>query len=139
MPIDSPMDLPPAILQFLGSLAAILVLAALAWAMKLGPERRLHDEAEALAAAEEAVSGFDPVEIALDRDGRGALLRDAAGRILLLRPHGTNFAGRLLSPEASASMEDNTLVIDTAERTFGVARLRLDEPSAWMQAIEAIQ
>ena len=139
MPIDSPMDLPPALLQFLGSLAAILVLAALAWAMRLGPERTFQDEAEARAAADEAVSGFDPVEIALDRDGRGALLRNVQGQILLLRPHGTNWAGRILTADARVRIEGEALVIDTPERTFGTARLQLHEPSAWMQAIEAIE
>ena len=133
------MDLPPALLQFLGSLAAILALAGLAWWMKLGPEPRLADEDAARAAADEAVSGFVPVHIGLDREGRGALMRDAAGRVLLLRPHGVHFAGRLLTTIASATIEGDTLVVDTAEKRFGSARLVLDDPSAWVQAIEAIK
>ncbi len=133
------MDLPPALLQFLGSLVAILALAAIAWAMKLGPERRLTSPEEALEAAEEAVSGFDAVALALDADGRGALLRDAQRRILLLRPHGTHFAGRILTAAAKARLEGDALVIDTAEKRYGAARLRVDEADAWMQAIEAIE
>ena len=133
------MTLPPALLQFLGSLAAILVLAAVAWRLKLGPEPRLEDEKAACRAADEAVSGFEPVAIGLDREGRGALLRDAGGRILLLRPHGSHFAGRLLSDRADARIEDGVLFIDTAEKRYGSARLALADASAWMQAIEAIK
>ena len=139
MPIRGAMELPPALLQFLGSLAAILVLAWLARAMKLGPDRTLDDAAAAQEAAEEAVSGFTAVETALDEWGRGALLRDAAGRILLLRPHGTHFAGRILTGAATARIEKDILVVDTAEKRYGAAHLRLAQPSAWMQAIAAIE
>ena len=133
------MDLPPALLQFLGSLAAILALAGLAWWMKLGPEPRLADEDAARAAADEAVSGFIPAAIGLDRDGRGALMRDAEGRVLLLRPHGVHFAGRMLTPLASATIDGDALLVDTAEKRYGAARLVLGDPSAWVQAIEAIK
>ena len=133
------MDLPPALVQFLGSLIAILALAGIALWLKLGPTPRLSDEDEARAAADEAVSGFEPVEIGLDREGRGALLRDAEGRILLLRPHGTHFAGRLLTPAARMELDGEVLSVDTAERRFGTARLTLDDPSAWMQALDAIK
>ncbi len=133
------MTLPPALLQFLGSLAAILVLAAIAWRLKLGPEPRLDDENAARRAADEAVSGFEPVAIGLDTEGRGALLRDAAGRVLLLRPHGSHFAGRLLSDRADARIEDGVLLVDTAEKRYGSARLELADAPAWMQAIEAIK
>ncbi|WP_247717894.1 hypothetical protein [Qipengyuania proteolytica] len=133
------MDLPPALIQFLGSLFAILALAALARWLKLGPEPRLESDEAAREAADEAISGFVPLRIGRDRDGRGALLSDSTGRVLLLRPHGTMFAGRLLTARASAHIELDVLVIDTAERRFGTARLTLDDPSAWMQAIAAIK
>ncbi|WP_369026579.1 hypothetical protein [Qipengyuania sp. RANM35] len=130
--------LPPALIQFLGSLAAILALAAIAWWLKLGPTPRLADREAALGAADEAVSGFLAVDCAIDEDGHGALLRDASGRILLLRPHGSHFAGRVLTRAATARIEGGTLVIDTAEKRYGAARLKLADASAWMQAIEGI-
>lgn len=133
------MNLPPALIQFLGSLVAILALAALAWWLKLGPEPRLESDEAARIAADEAISGFTPVRIARDRDRRGAVLSDSSGRILLLKPHGTMFAGRLLTAKASAHIEEDTLVVDTAEKRFGSVRLILDDPSAWMQAIAAIE
>ena len=132
------MDLPPALLQFLGSLAAILALAGLAWWMKLGPQTALANEDEARFAANEAVDGFTATEVALDKQGRGALLGDAQGRILLLRPHGTHFAGRVLTGEAKARVDGPTLVIDTAERRYGSARLAVPDPQAWVKRIEAI-
>lgn len=133
------MDLPPALLQFLGSLAAILALAGIAWWLKLGPAPRLADDAAARAAADEAVSGFDAVAIGLDSKGRGALLRDATGRVLLLRTHGVHFAGRILGPDANTEVFDRTIVIDTGERRYGAARLELDDPASWAKAIEAIE
>ena len=129
----------PQLLQFLGSLAAILVLAGIAWGLKLGPERKLDSEEDARRAADEAVDGFAPILLSLDRDGRGALLSDASGQVLLLRPHGTHFAGRILTPAASAAIEGNTLIIDTAEKRYGAARLVLDDAPAWVQRIEAIK
>lgn len=133
------MDLPPALLQFTGSLAAILALAGLAWWLKLGPAPRLADVESAHAAADQAVSGFEPVAISLDHEGHGAIMRDAAGRILLLRPHGGHFAGRILTGQALARVEDRTLIIDTAERRYGAARLQVDDAAAWVQAIEALE
>lgn len=132
------MDLPPALLQFLGSLAAILIVFAIARALKLGPAPRLASEDEARAAANEAVDGFAATQVGLDREGRGALLRDASGRVLLLRVHGVHFAGRLLTPAASARIEGGALLVDTAERRYGAARLKIEDPQAWVKQIEAI-
>ena len=133
------MEIPPALLQFVGSLAAIVALAALARWLKLGPARRLENENDARRQASEAVDGFVPVEIALDHDGRAALLRDGAGQILLLRQHGTHFAGRVLTPAAYARIDGEALVVDTAEKRYGGVRLELDDPSLWVQHIESIK
>ena len=133
------MEIPPALLQLVGSLAAIAALAALAWWLKLGPARRLESEADARREASEAADGFEPVEVALDREGRAALLRDGAGHILLLRQHGTHFAGRLLTPAAHARIDDRALVVDTAEKRYGRVRLELGDPSAWLAHIESIE
>ncbi|MEX0342460.1 MAG: hypothetical protein AB3N06_07730 [Erythrobacter sp.] len=131
--------MPPALLQFLGSLGAILALGWLAYRLKLGPAPRLEDEAAARRAADEAVSGFEPVAIGLDRDGSGAVMRDAAGRLLLLRRHGVHFAGRLLTPDAHARIQGDTLVVDTAEKRYGEARLVLRDPAHWVSAVEAMR
>ena len=139
VPIRFAMDIPPALLQFLVSLVAILALAGLARWLGLGPEQRLGSEGEARRAAAEAVAGFEAETLAVDMQGRGAILKDRDGRILLLRPHGSQIAGRILTPAASARLEEGVLVVDTAERRYGAARLRIQDASAWMQAVEALK
>lgn len=133
------MNLHPALLQFLGSLAAILALAGLAWWLKLGAAPRLTDEAAARRAAEEAESGFDPVAVTLDREGRGALLRDRAGRILLLRAHGSHFAGRILPPHTRVTQDAGTLEIDPGERFYGRVSLAVEDAPGWAQRIERLE
>ena len=134
-----PCEMDPQVLQFLGSLAAILVLGGIAWGLKLGPEPSLRDEDDARHAAREAIDGFEPVHLSLDLDGRGALLQDARGNILLLRPHGTHFAGRILTTAAAAVLDGEVLRIDTAEKRFGMTYFRIADAPAWVQRIEAIK
>ncbi len=111
--------------QILVSLAAIFGLAWLASRMGLGGDVRLRDEGEAKALAQAAVCGFEPVDTVLDRAGIGALLRDANGRIILLRRHGVHFAARLLSSHEGARLDRNFLIISTGERSFGLVTLDL--------------
>ena len=125
------MEIPPDLLRFGGSLVAIVLLAGLAWWLKLGPQRPLDSDDAAREAAREALDGFEPVAVARDREGRAALLRDREGRILLLRQHGTHFAGRLLGPAATARIEDGVLVVDSGERRYGSVRLTLDDSETW--------
>ena len=133
------MNLSPALIQFVGSLAAILALAGVARWLRLGPEPRLASDEAARIAADEAVSGFEPVAIGRDREGRGAVMRDSAGRVLLLRPHGGHFAGRLLARETRVRRDGDTLEIDPGERRYGTASLVLDDPETWVAAIDAIR
>lgn len=122
-------------MRFAGSLVAILLLAGLAWWLKLGPQRRLDSDDAAREAAHEALDGFEPVAMARDRDGRATLLRDAEGRVLLLRQHGSHFAGRLLDQKARARIEGGALIVDNGERRYGVVRLDIAEPETWRDAI----
>lgn len=131
------MNIPPDLVQFLGSLVAILLTGLLAYWLRLGPPPLLENEDEALVAAEAAMPSFEPTEVALDRDGRGALFRDRAGRILVLKPHGSHFAARVLATGARAEQLDDGLLISTGERRFGGVKLRLQDASAWARAVEA--
>ena len=133
------MDAPPALLQFIASLMAILALAGVARWLRLGAAPRLGDENAARIAAQEAVAGFDPVAIAVDRQGRGALLRDASGQVMVLRQHGAHFAGRLLAPTATARRDGDMLIVDTADRRFGVARLEVADADAWANVIAQLR
>ena len=79
-----------------GSILAIFFVYWLVKRMGLGGDIRIRDEAHARQLADEALCGFDPVDIVLDRAGIAALLRDAEGRHMLVRRHGVQFVGRLL-------------------------------------------
>ena len=129
------MGIPPDLLRFAGSLAAILLLAGLAWWLRLGPQRSLESDDAARDAARDALDGFEPIALARDREGSAALLRDAEGRILLIRQHGSHFAGRLLDTRASARIVEGALLVDSGEKRYGATRLELDDPEPWRAAI----
>lgn len=126
------------LLQFAGSLAAVAMLVLVAWRLRLGGEARISNEAEARELADDALCGFEPETVALDRAGHGALLCDAAGRIVLLAPHGSRFVGRLLDGRARARVEGERLVVRVGETRFAPATLEVADADAWSRAIEAL-
>ncbi len=109
------------------SLVAILALAWLARWMDLGGDVRLRDADHARFLAGEAIEGFEPVDLTLDKAGIGALLRDASGRQMLLRRHGTAWVGRLLDHNTEARLDRDFLTIGTGEKYFGTITLHLGE------------
>ena len=126
-------------LQFGGSLAAILALAWLARRLGLGGDPRLRDPDEARRLAGEALCGFEAQEVALDRAGIGALLRDSAGRIMLLRRHGVHWVARLLDSHAGVRLDRSFITIATGDRTFGAITLDLgDRAQAWASSLRRI-
>lgn len=132
----------PELLQFLVSLVAILALAGIARWLELGGKPMLEDDESIRRAAGEAVFGYEPVAIARDREGRGAIMRDAGGRLLLLKPHGNRFAARLLAAAAQAQIWRDlgkaSLEIDCGERRFGTVHLEIEQPEAWADAINRL-
>ncbi len=133
------MNVSPELLQFAGSLVAILALAGIARALKLGGEPKLVQDDDARGAASEAVEGFRPVAISRDREGRGAILRDAAGRVLVLKPHGNFFVGRVLTAAARARLgSTSALEIDSGERRYGKVSLDIDDAAAWAKVVNAL-
>jgi hypothetical protein len=126
-------------LQFGGSLLAILALAWLARRLGLGGDARIRDEAHLRELAEEALCGFEPVAVAIDRAGFAALARDGAGRIMLLRRHGAHFASRLLDSHANARLDRNLLVVGTADKRFGEVTLDLGKDAqAWAASLRRL-
>lgn len=138
VPIVNVMDIPPELIQLAGSLVAILALAGIARWLKLGKPVPISSLDEARLAAKEAVHGFDAIELAVDRDGRGAILRDTAGRILLLKQHGNKFAGRILGGHARAAAKGNLLNIESGEKRFGVIAILVDGAPKWADAINQL-
>ncbi|MBI1402929.1 MAG: hypothetical protein GC147_06930 [Porphyrobacter sp.] len=128
----------PLLLQFGGSLVAILALAGLAYWLKLGGMPRLDSDEAVRRVADEIADGFVPTAIARDAEGRAALARDAAGRIMLIKRHGNRFAGRLLGPGARTRSAAEMLEVDCGEPRFGRVALMLDEPRAWAAAIDGL-
>ena len=127
-------------LQFAGSLAAILLLAWLAHRLGLGGDERLRDIEDARRLAEEAVCGFDALDIVLDRAGIGALVRDAQGRVLLLRRHGARWVARFVDSASGISLDRNFLTVATSEKTFGSATLDLgDQAQVWAASLRRVK
>ena len=84
--------------------------------------------------ADQVVCGFEPVDIAIDKAGIGALMRDAGGRHLLVRRHGAQFAGRLLDRHSDSRLDQNFLTVGTGEKTFGKVTLNLGPQAQYWAA-----
>jgi hypothetical protein len=120
------------LLKLAGSIAAIVFIAWLARFWRLGGDVRIRSEAQAREIAQETLCGFDPVEIAIDKAGMAALMRDANGRHLLVRRHGVQWAGRLLDRHNDSRLDQNFLTVGTGEKTFGSVTLNLGaQASHW--------
>ena len=117
-----------------GSILAIVLLAWTAERMGLGGDIRIRDEDHARRLADEAICGFEPTDIVLDRAGMGALMKDAAGRHLLIRRHGAQFAGRLLDGHSDSRLDQNFLTIGTGEKSFGKVTLNLGAEAQYWAA-----
>ena len=127
------------LIQMGASLLAILALAWIALKLGLGGDSRIRDEAHLRELAEEALYGFEPVEIAIDRAGLAALARDAEGQVMLLRRHGAHFASRLLDGHTHARLDRHFLVVGTSDRRFGEITLDLGDAAAtWAASLRRL-
>ena len=83
--------------------------------------------------------GFDPAEAAVSRDGASAIVAEKTGRIMVLRSHGAQFAGRVLEPGSTTQVESHTLTVTPADRRYGPVTLDLgDQAQAWAARIDAL-
>ena len=128
------------LLKLGGSIAAILFIAWFARFLRLGGDVRIRSEEQAREIANETCCGFDPVEIAIDKAGIAALLRDADGRHLLVRRHGVQWAGRLLDRHNDSRLDQNFLTVGTGEKTFGSVTLNLgSQASHWAAGLRNLK
>lgn len=128
------------LIQIGGSLAAILTVVWLVRRMKLGGDIRISDEAHARQLADEVESGFEPVDISIDKAGYGALMRDADGRVLVLRQHGTHFAGRIMTSRPDARLDQHQLTIRPDDNWFGAVTLDLGQDAAiWASSLRRLE
>jgi hypothetical protein len=101
-----------------GSLAAVLALAGVAWALKLGRDWRIGSAEEAADAADAALVGFDTQGAVVGADGAGALAVADDGRVAVMKRHGARIAVREVAWSAVRSTPAG-IVIETGERRFG--------------------
>ena len=126
-------------LQAALSLAAILAVWGLARWMDLGGDVRIRDADHATELAGQTLCGFVPVAVSLDRARVGALLRDAQGRVMVLRRHGSHFVGRLLDSHSGVRLDHGSLVIATGEARFGTITLDLgSEAQVWAASLRRL-
>ena len=127
------------LIKLAASGGAILAVAALVRWLGLGADVRIRDADHARFLANQAVDGFEAIDVALDRAGIGALLRDAAGRQMLLRRHGAMWVGRLLDDRVEARLDRDFLTIGTGEKTFGKITLHLgDAAQVWAAGLRRL-
>jgi len=127
------------LIKLAASAIAILAVAGLVRWMGLGADVRIRNADHARFLASQAVDGFEAVDVALDRAGIGALLRDAAGRQMLLRRHGAMWVGRLLDDRVEARLDRDFLTIGTGEQTFGRITLHLgDAAQVWAAGLRRL-
>ena len=128
------------LLQFGGSLAAILALFLLAGWLKLGGVGRIDGPKHAMALASEADLHFTPRDVIVDREGRAAILFDGAA-VMLLMPHGNKFVGRVLGPAARVERTGEGLSVHSGERLHRPVEIALDheEAEAWFARLRALE
>lgn len=108
-----------------GALIGIIGLALFSRLLGLGEEARIVNEDHALAVGEEIDGSFEAIDVAVDRAGYAALLRDADGRILLIRAHGGHFVGRILGHPFKAQLNRDMLTLEPDDPMFGPVTLKL--------------
>jgi hypothetical protein len=109
--------------QLGGSLVAILALAGIAWALRLGGGT-IGGETEAVAAADEVLSGFEGDRATVASDGRSALVLGRDGSLAVLKMHGARPAARRLQPPFAAETTGEGLRIATGDPRFGAVTVR---------------
>lgn len=113
------------LLQLGASLLAVFFVAWLVRRIGLGADPRIADDAHAIRLAEEAEAGFRGVEVARDRAGFAAIVRNDDGRQLLVRAHGNHFAARPIDAQVLGRLDKDFLTLTVPERSFGSVTLHL--------------
>ena len=101
-----------------GSLAAVLALAGIAWALRLGRDRKIEAPEDAADAADAALAGFVTVGAVVGADGAAALAVDGGGRVAVCKRHGARIAVREVQWTAVRATPGG-MRVDTGERRFG--------------------
>ena len=114
-----------ALIQLGVSLIAVLLVVWLVKVMGLGGDPRIADADHAIRLAEEAETGFCGIDVARDRAGFAAIVRNGEGRMMLIRAHGNHFAARPVDAGVVGRLDKDFLILTTPERSFGAVSLQL--------------
>ncbi len=112
-----------------GSLVAVLALAGITHCLGLGGDARI-DRDEAVRLAEE--QGFAVADVALDRAGLAALVRDEAGNFMLVRRHGAHFVAHPICDADSARLDHRFLSLGKVTLDLG------DQAGIWAASLRRI-
>jgi hypothetical protein len=127
------------IIQLGASLVAVFFVAWLVGKLGLGADPRIADAEHAIRLAEEAEAGFRGTDVARDRAGFAAIVRNAEGRMMLVRAHGNHFAARPVDRQMMARLDKDFLTLTPPERTFGAVTLQLGkEAGVWAARMREI-
>lgn len=118
-----------------GSLAAVLVLAGIAWALKLGGTLRIESEAEAIRLAEDAIAGFAARDAVVCGDGGGAVVFGSSETVALIRPSGARFIVREVRQPRWRADADG-LTVESGDAI--PVRLKLASPRAVGERLDAL-
>lgn len=122
------------------SLAAVFFVAWLVGRMGLGDDPRIRDADHAIRLAEEAEAGFGGAEVARDRAGFAAIVRNGDGRMMLVRAHGNFFAARPIDAQTLGRLDKDFLTLTTPERTFGSVTLQLGKDAGvWASRMREVR
>lgn len=106
-------------IQLGASFAAVLLLAGVAWRLRLGRDAKIGSPEEAADAADHALPGFVTGGAVVGADGLGALAVDKRGeRVAVMKRHGARIAVREVAWARIAATPEG-IVVDTGERRFG--------------------
>src|SRR3546814_15003549 len=92
--------------------------------MGLGADPRITDAAHAIRLADEAETGFDGVEVARDRAGFAAIVRNGEGRMMLIRAHANHFAARAVDASVIGLLANAYLPLSILSPHFGGVSLQ---------------
>jgi hypothetical protein len=112
-----------------GSLVSVLALAAAARWLDLGGDARI-DRDEAVRLAEE--QGFAVADVALDRAGLAALVRDAANNFMLIRRHGAHFVAHPIRDADQARLDHRFLSLGKITLDLG------DQAGIWAASLRRL-
>ncbi|WP_423606346.1 hypothetical protein [Sphingomonas sp. MS122] len=89
-----------------GSLAAVLALAGMAWALKLGGTQRFESGTDAIRLAEALSSGFEGKACVVSTTGELAAVAGGPSDLVLVEPMGARHCARRIAGARIATLDD---------------------------------